>query len=250
MQSTIADQVADIAITAMKGKTKNPGLPETLKPTSMQQAYAAQDAILRRLGPAGGWKVAPAKPGAEPRCAPIPASMVSASPGKFTDSPREPEIEIEIAARVSRDLPPRATPYTLAEVTDAIGSLHPAIEVLYSRFGTRGEVDALTAIADLQSALAIVYGPALEDWRAFDFTTMDMSMTLNGAPYGNPKAGPETGKVLEAITWLSNHATERDGGLKAGQVIITGARIKHPGVPPGTLLEAQIKGLGKVAAQF
>jgi 2-keto-4-pentenoate hydratase len=250
MQATAADQVADIAVAAMKAKAKRLGLPDSLKPGTMQEAYAVQDAILRRLGPPGGWKVAPAKPGADPRCAPIPASMVFASPKNLVDAPPEPEIEIEIAARMARDLPPRATPYTLAEVTDAIGSLHPAIEVLYARFGTRGEIDPMTLIADLQGAFAIVYGPALSDWRKFDFTMMDMTLSLSGVPYGQPKAGPETGKVLEAIAWLANHAVSRTGGLKAGQIIITGARIKHPGVPAGTLLEAEIKGLGKVAARF
>jgi 2-keto-4-pentenoate hydratase len=250
MDTTAEDQAAEMIVKGIGSLAKAPGLPEGARPATLEQAYSIQDAVLRKLGTVGGWKVAPAKPGAEPRCSPVPAGMVFAAPAKLAYGQAEPEIEIEIAARMAKDLPPRPQPYTLAEVKDAIGSLHPAIEVLHSRFGTRGDVDPLTAIADLQSCLAIVYGPGTKDWAGFDFTTMDMGLRLDGKPTGQPKEGPRTEKVLEAIAWLANHSAGRNGGLKAGQVIITGARIKYPAIPAGTRIEAEIKPLGSVAAQF
>ena len=39
-------------------------------------------------------------------------------------------IEAEVAFRLGRDLPPRAAPYTRAEVMAALATAHPAIEVL------------------------------------------------------------------------------------------------------------------------
>ena len=42
--------------------------------------------------------------------------------------------EAEFAFKFARALPKRATPYTQAEVLDAVGSLHPAIEVPDSRY--------------------------------------------------------------------------------------------------------------------
>ena len=43
--------------------------------------------------------------------------------------------EPEFAFRMKRDLPPRSSPYSVAEVLGAVGSLHPAIEIPDSRFG-------------------------------------------------------------------------------------------------------------------
>ena len=37
--------------------------------------------------------------------------------------------EAEYVARLGSDLPPRPEPYTVEEVTEAVGSLHPGLEL-------------------------------------------------------------------------------------------------------------------------
>ncbi len=56
--------------------------------------------------------------------------------------------EIEFAFRFGRQLPPRPSPYEIAEVMDAVASLHPAIEIPDSRYDDFCAVGAPQLIAD------------------------------------------------------------------------------------------------------
>src|SRR6202020_953015 len=56
--------------------------------------------------------------------------------------------EPEFAFRMATDLPPRTAPYTAAEVLQAVGTLHPAIEIPDSRFVDAVGAGAAQIIAD------------------------------------------------------------------------------------------------------
>ena len=105
-------------------------LPEGARPGTDAEAYAIQDRVVQALGEVGGWKVGAATPDSEPFRGPIQATTI------FADTERVPAnllhvigVEAELAYRFNRDLPPRDTPYTRDEVLDAIGTLHPVIEI-------------------------------------------------------------------------------------------------------------------------
>ncbi|HLJ63766.1 MAG TPA: 2-keto-4-pentenoate hydratase, partial [Stellaceae bacterium] len=97
---------------------------------SEADAYAVQEAVIRAL-PAriGGWKVGASSPEAEPSTAPLFADLIAESPPRGTLG----GVEAELAFRVERALPARARPYDEAEAWAAMGSMHPAIEILDSR---------------------------------------------------------------------------------------------------------------------
>ncbi|MEH6774338.1 MAG: hypothetical protein V7668_10475, partial [Cereibacter changlensis] len=73
MTFDIASQAADLLVRSRQTGNALTALPVGLEPENLDQAYAVQDATLRRIGRSGGWKVAP-KPDAEPRCSLLPAS--------------------------------------------------------------------------------------------------------------------------------------------------------------------------------
>jgi 2-keto-4-pentenoate hydratase len=225
-------------------------LPEALRPQTLAQAYAIQDAVVG-AGAIGGWKVAPAKPGFEPRCAPIPLSRFHPSGSRVGDKVfRAPEFEIEIALEIGHDLPLRDRPYGTDDVVGAIAGTRAAIEVICSRFIDRKAVSMLEAMADAQSNAGVVAGPELSAWQGLDCSNVAMSVLVNGAVARTCAGGPSTDEVLGALVWLANHAAQRNGGLKAGQIIITGARISPFLVRPGDRVVATVEGVGTVEMEI
>jgi 2-keto-4-pentenoate hydratase len=164
---------------------------------------------------------------------------------------QSPEIEVEIAARFFRDLGPRTAVYTIAEVADAIASLHLAFEVISSRFQNRKATAPFSVLADGQSNGAIVYGEGIANWRAIDLGKVPMMLDFEGRTVAAAESGASTELVLHDLTWLANHVAKRSGGLRAGQVVITGARISPVSLPIGaSRVRAEAPLIGTVSATF
>src|SRR3546814_4033600 len=110
-------------------------------------------------------------------CAPLPATHVIEAPAQFPS--REfplRGIEAEIAFRLKHDLPRQNQPYRLADVLAAIGSVHPTIEVVESRYTDRTKVDSLSGLADSLSHGAVVYGAGRRDNRSEEHTSQLQSL--------------------------------------------------------------------------
>ena len=223
-------------------------MPTGLAPRSVAQAYAIQDEIISHLGDAGGWKIAPRPNGGEFLCSPIPKSFYFGQHVRIGPSGLiAPEIEMEIAIRIGSDLPSKPDQYSVEEVMEAVASLHPIFEVLSSRFANRKLADPLSNIADLQSCGAVVVGPACRDWKQVEMSVIPLAMQIDGREVGSVAGGASSHHVFAALTWLANHAVARNGGLRAGQVIITGARVSPVAVTAGAQVTGAAGMLGELA---
>ncbi len=77
--------------------------------------------------------------------------------------------EAEFAFVLGKAMPERGTPYTQAEVMDAVTALHLSIEVPDSRYADFTKVGAPSLIADMACPAWLALGPAVEaDWRGID----------------------------------------------------------------------------------
>jgi 2-keto-4-pentenoate hydratase len=236
---TIAEQAAAVLLSARRDRTLLADLPADLRPTTIAEAYAIQDASVRRHGEVRGWKVGPARNGDEPRCSPLTASVL-VSPASVPGTRLVPlELELEVAATLAADLAPRGRAYSVEDVAAAIGSLHLAFELIGSRFEDRRRVSPLTAVADQQSNAGVVIGPGLTAWRELDLSTVDLTLALDGEQVGAARGGASTAALLDLVTWLANHAAARGAGLRSGEVIITGARLGPRPVPSAGLIEGE-----------
>jgi 2-keto-4-pentenoate hydratase len=226
--------------------------PDALRPRTEADAYAIQALGMDALGPIGGWKVGAAGPGAPPSCAPMPAfglhragdGPVVLDGAAFTSR----EIESEIAFVLAHDLPPRPAPYTPAEVEAALASCHAGLEVLQSRFADPDSVDALSNLADLIRHGAYVLGPAIADWRALDFPSLEVRQVIAGhiiTRIGNP-----AGDMLRLMTWLANVGAVWAGGLRAGQIVTCGSWTGKLPAPPGAEVAAQFGDQPGVSLRF
>ena len=225
-------------------------LPDNLVPVDLAAAYQVQTETALALGPVGAWKVSPFPASGEPLTAPIPRSAVFADkavldPAHFP----APGIEAEIAVTLNRDLRARETPYSGQDLSNAIGTLHLAIEVLSSRFANPSELPSLVAIADLQNNAGVIVGPARAVRDLPELAQQAMSMSVDGTEVGQVADGSTTETVLRSLAWLANHAAARGLALKQGDVVITGARIGALPLHGKTVL-AESDGFEPVSATF
>jgi 2-oxo-hept-3-ene-1,7-dioate hydratase len=147
------------------------GLDPRLVPPDKETAYRVARMVAEELGwPVGGWKIAAMKEELQralrtdaPIYGRVFAPMIKTSPLTVAHAKLcSPIPEVEYQARLGTDLPPRAKPYTVAEVTDAVASLHPGLELAECRFIHDAAFPPLPAIlADGAGASTIVYGPPI-----------------------------------------------------------------------------------------
>ncbi len=247
MHADAVERAAAALIAAWKNRKTIPELPAGARPASVEEAYAVQDAVSRALGPVGGFKVGAATPAAEPRRAPLLASRIHAGPARLSASDfHRLGIEAELALRVGRDLPPRERRYTRDEVLAALDTLHPAIEIVDSRFADRERMDDLSLVADNQSNGAFVYGAQVREWRGVDLARQRVRLSIDGAVAVEREGGNTAGDPLRGVVWLANHLAARGEGLGAGQIVTTGSTTGLEWVKPGAVVEAEFPGFGAV----
>lgn len=199
--------------------------PDDLLPQSVEDAYGIQDIVGKEFG-FYGWKLGPLKDGVEPRCSLLPGKAALESSADPVKSPVGTDgIELEVAVKIGKDLPKIDRPYTVDDAREAIGSLHLILELIGSRFNDRGAVSPFSAIADCQNNEAVVIGPALPDWQTVDLSSLALSLSVDGKEPFVVETGPDLDSILAQLVWLANHTAERTGGLRAGDLVITGARI-------------------------
>jgi 2-keto-4-pentenoate hydratase len=238
VSQTISQRAAALLVAARETGTPIQDLPDELRPTTLAEAYAIQVETARMTGPIGGWKVVLPPAGETPKTAPIAASQVLNQDGRWTtaDSAR---LEVELALSFKSDLPKRALPYERHEVSAAIAAAHVAFEILGSRYIDRRSLSQFSVLADGQVNAGMALGPAIAPWPDLDAAHLAMSLSVDGKPEASTDKGASNDQVLDAMTWLVNHAAEHFGGVRAGQAVLTGARIGPVEVPAGRVAEGR-----------
>lgn len=241
-------RAAAALLAARGGAAPTPGLPADAAPRNAADAYLIQEEVRRQLGAVvGGWKVAmdDAQHG---RSAPVFAADLYASPVRITPPPAtRVGVEPEIAVRLAHALPPlpAGASYTRAEVTDAIGSAHAAIEIVISRFTTHAGASVLDQLADNISNGGLVLGPALADWRRLDLTALPLTLQLGSRTVHSGRGGHPCGDPLRPLVWLANHLAAADGpGLQAGTIVTTGSCAGLHDLADGSSATVVFEGLG------
>jgi 2-keto-4-pentenoate hydratase len=242
------NQLAQMLIAARRSGTRITSLPESLIPASIPEALAVQHAVAATIGPIGGWKVG--APGGNRVCGALPAATVQSSPAVL-DAAKHPLrcVESEICFAVSADLPPRASPYSRAEVMAALGTMHAAIEVCESRYGEPNDFNLFTNLADTQSHGGLVDGPGRSDWQGIDMTTEVCDQMVNGARDGG-RTGYPFGDIIDLVCWLANEGSVWAGGLKAGQVVTCGSWSGANRVPAGATVAAKFGSFAPVEISY
>ena len=228
-------------------------LPDELKPASLREAYAAQEAYYRLAEPVYGavcgakiattTKVMQELMGIDHPCGgAIFARTIHYSPAhvhvaNFVNV----RIESEIALMLGADLPASGAPWRRDKVTPAISAAAPAFELIEDRHADYTTTDAASLIVENCWNGGIVIGAA----RAVSPASLNGiagRLEIDGKPAGKGFAEDP----CATLAWLANHLAERGRGLKAGMVVITGSVIPTMSIKPGDHAVFSVAGLGEV----
>ena len=218
-------------------------------PADVAEAYRVQDIVLDSLDAGGrpsAWKVIPPRKGSELLASPVPTSRVLRSPASVSAARFHMiGIESEIAFRIGRDLPPRATPYDENEVAEGIEEALVLIELVDTRLANWKEAPPLWKLADFQSNGGLVVGSGVRDWRALDFTAQRVVLEVDGVVRVQESGTHPAGNPFALMPWFATHCAKRCGGLRAGDVVTTGSWTGIQFVAPGATVVARFPGIGE-----
>lgn len=244
-------EAADLLLNARRTATPVADLPVELQPTSLEEAYLIQDLIAEAYGPIGGWKVGAPTPEATPIFAPMPKAWIAAGGSVLSGEARRYRgLEAEIAFLIGEDLPPRSTPYSVAEVGAAIASCHPAIEVLESGITDPMVAARMSMLADLQMHGGFVYGAACGEWKGINFTKETVALAVDGIVRVERTGSNTSGNLMRLLPWLANEGAHRTGGLKRGDWITTGSWTGNIQATAGASVDAHFGTAGRVDLRF
>ncbi len=234
-------------------------LPDAVRPATRAQGYAVQGAMAaRHPAPVLGWKIAATSVDGQrhigvdgPLAGRLFADRVLADGAEVTLERNLMRVaEIEFAFRFARALPPRATPYGIDDVLDAVACVHPSIEIPDSRYDDFVTAGAPQLIADNACANLFVLGPRADDWRGFDYLNAEIVVRHNGAPTGSGFGRNVLGDPRIGLTWLVNELSALGIVCEADQVVTTGTCRVPITVAPGDSIEADFGVLGRVGCRF
>lgn len=164
--------------------------------------------------------------------------------------------EPEFAFRFGQRLAPRAQPYSVAEVLDAVDALLPSIEVPNSRFADFARAGEPQLIADDACAHRFTIGaPAPSAWRNLDLRIHRVRATVTRSD-GTVKTAREgdgsavLGDPRNALTWLVNELSGLGIALEPGQFVSTGTCMEPVAVLPGDEVTVDYGVIGRLGVRF
>jgi 2-keto-4-pentenoate hydratase len=153
----------------------------------------------------------------------------------------QPKAEAEVAIVLARDLnDPDATAETVAAATDYACA---AIEIVDSRIAD-WKITFADTVADNGSSAFFVLGSERKPLAGLDLRTCGMALEINGKVSSLGAGVACLGHPLNAAAWLVSTLSRMGEGLKAGDILMTGALGPMVALTPGDRVEAAIGGLG------
>ena len=235
-------------------------LPPELAPRTIAEAHEIQDAFValraQKLGGIAGYKLALTSPQMrrfvgvdDPQAGIIFESTVQRTPASVrAEDYLRLIVEFEIAVQMAEDLPAADAPFSRERVTQAVGSVMPALELADDRNADYAELrkHPFELIADNTWNEGVVLGYPLNEWRALDLASVHGIATINGEPVGEGVGGDAMGHPLNSVAWIANHLAAHGRGLLRSDFVITGSIVTTKTVQVGDWVQFAIEGLGSV----
>lgn len=221
--------------------------------TDLEGAYAIQAALVERYvpvhGPRVGYKIGLTSKRMQEMCSidhPVPGVVLASRRQHSGIVRRLSEIvhlglEFEICVRIGQDLPPRAAPYTLGDVTAAVNAVAPAFEVIDDR-NSPYPLDPLSLVADNAWNEGIVLGEFRAQWP--DLASVRGVVERNGEVIDEGLGSAVLGHPFEPVVWLANHLSARGQTLRAGEIVSTGSLVTTRFPVAGDHFRFRVEGIG------
>ena len=229
-------------------------LPAEIAPSTMDEAYATQEALAKLLmpreGAVAGLKIAVATKvmqelmGINHPCGGmIFERRVYGSPAELRLADYvNVVVEFELAVRLGRDLPKLSMPWTAELVKPAIDAVMPAFELIEDRHAVYKDTTALSMTADNCWNAGIVLGAPVPFAPAWRLDGVAGRLEINGRETHRGL----TDDPLTTLAWVANLAADRGRPMTAGMVVITGSVIPTLPIAAGDHFVFHLDGLGSV----
>ncbi len=239
-----ARQQAIVSALLEARRSGQPWQPEAFDASlDLADAYAIQSGVAQALGwfPQGprAWKVGGT---ALVTAAPLPELL--ASPASWPAA-AQPEwlIEAELAFRLSR------TPVGPYDLLDCLGTVCVSIELIGTRLVDGLQAPTAWKIADQSVHAGLVIGPErpyaeLAGYGPADWAAQACRIEVNGQTRLQGQGGHPSGDPLATLPWLLDHAAAHGAGLRAGDLVTTGAWLLTT-VRAGDDVTVSFDGLGQ-----
>jgi 2-keto-4-pentenoate hydratase len=126
----------------------------------------------------------------------------------------------------------------------------PAIEIVDDRYVNWETLGAPTLIADDFFAAGIVLGTPVARSAIADLVQVEGRALINGEEAGRGTGADVLGHPHNALAWLANHLASQGGGLRAGEIVMTGSLVKTVWLKAGDEATMEFSGLGHVQVRF
>jgi 2-keto-4-pentenoate hydratase len=251
MDSERADAMARWMWDARRRRLPYRNLPDELRPASIAEAYAAQEAYYRLAEPVygavGGAKIATTTQVMQrlmgithPCGGAIFARTIHASPARLrTADFVNLRLESEIALKLGADLPASAAPWSRETVAPVVAAAMPAFELIEDRHADYARTEVVSLIVENCWNGGVVVGTP-KSVPVAALAGMAGRLTIGGKAIGEGKAEDP----CATLAWLANHLAERGRDLKAGMVVITGSLIPTVSIASGQRAVFTVDGLG------
>ncbi|MBX3680900.1 2-oxopent-4-enoate hydratase [Cognatazoarcus halotolerans] len=159
----------------------------------------------------------------------------------------QPKAEGEIAFVLKHDL--MGPGVTAADVLRATEGVMACFEIVDSRIRD-WKIKIQDTVADNASCGVFVLGDSLVDPLSVDLLTCGMVMEKNGDIVVTGSGAATLASPLNAVAWLANTLGRLGIGLKAGEIVLSGALGAMVPVEAGDNLRVTIGGIGGCSVRF
>lgn len=159
----------------------------------------------------------------------------------------QPRAEGEIAFILKKDL--QGPGVTAADVLAATECLMPCFEIVDSRI-ENWQIKIQDTVADNASCGVLLLGDQAVNPRKVDLATCGMVVEKNGEIVSTGAGAAALGSPVNCVVWLANTLGHFDIGLKAGEIILSGALVPLEPVQAGDFISLSIGGIGGASVSF
>ncbi|MBU2871768.1 hydratase [Colwellia sp. E2M01] len=236
--------------------TKADSLPEAIRPITIEDALMVhQEMIKLRSDSVAGWKCL--LPIAEDKMVMAPIFGDTFQSGEQCSLMKDngvARVEPEIAFVLNKDLPARAEDYSEAEINDAIGSCHMALELMQSRFTEDCTAGFEERLADCLLNQGLYIGPEIDRDLAFAASRIQLSFKqteANGEVTEQNLDGVHPNPLPQLpVYWAVNFMSKRGTTFKKGEAFTTGSYKGIVEVDFDKKTEISYAGIGSYTVTF
>ena len=238
-------------------------IPDNIRPTTLEEGYAVQEAVHSVLGECHGcyrigYKIGCTTPvmqknlGIDHPCA-----------GSISDTRVYRDfaelaikdfagvgVECEIGMVLARDIRPADGPFNRKNIKPMIDAVMPAIEIVDNRYQGGTSIGLPTLIADDFFGSGAVLGPENRAWADMDLSALTGRIFVDGEIRDSGVGSSVMGNPLEAVAWFANMKSERGETMKKGEFILTGSLTVVQWIEGAYEVTVEIEELGTICVKF